>query len=195
LPSKLAASGSYPDLFSEAFGDARISMDRIAKAMATFERCMISGNSPYDRFSRGDSAAITPAAQRGLAIFRSDNAKCATCHSGVNFTDDGFHSTGLFGFYVDGGRFGVTGRGSDYGKFHTPSLRNVALSAPYEHNGQFLTLKQVLDHYNVGGKHNSTQDSLIHPLHLSDGQIDDLIAFLHSLTDTSFTNRVEFGPE
>ncbi len=191
LVAKLTADPKYPALFAKAFGDERVTMSRIAKAIATFERCFLSGGSAYDRYRSGDSNALTISAKRGFSIFTGSKAHCNSCHSGLNFTDNQYHSTGLFSFYVDGGRANVTHLGSDYGKFLTPSLRNVMMTGPYEHNGRF-TLDEVLQHYNMGGKHNSTQDTLIRPLDLSDNDLQDLKAFLFSLTDTAFLRRADF---
>ena len=189
---KLSVSPLYKMMFANAFGDSKITMDRIGKALSSFERTMISGGSDYDRFMAGDSSALSAAAQRGMQTFQSKEVNCVGCHKGVNFTDNQFHSTGLETFYEDQGREMVTQDPRDNGKFRTPSLRNIALTAPYMHNGSFTSLQAVLDHYNEGGKHNSTQDSLIHELHLNQSQMDDLIAFLRSLSDKSFTQRSDF---
>ncbi len=190
--ANLSNSAYYRELFADAFGDQTITMPRIAQALATFERTLISGSSAYDQFKLGDSSALSPAAQRGLQLFTSKNVNCVACHSGINFTDNAYHSTGLDFQYEDEGREDVTGSPNDNGKFRTPSLRNIALTSPYMHDGRFTTLQQVLDHYNEGGKHNSTQDTLIHALQLTQPQMDDLIAFLQSLTDRSFVTRQDF---
>jgi cytochrome c peroxidase len=183
----------YPKLFAHAFGDSTINMTRIAQAIATFERTMISGNSSYDRFRQGDSSALSAAAKQGFALFTGKSANCIACHNGVNFTDNSYHSTGLDFQYADGGRENVTQDPNDNGKFRTPTLRNIALTSPYMHDGRFNTLAQVLDQYNRGGFHNPTQDTLIHPLHLSQAQMDDIVAFLESLTDSNFVTRKEFS--
>ena len=189
----------YRVLFAEAFGDtastgtaSQITFQRIRYALATFERTLISGGSDYDRFANGDSSALSASAQRGLALFNSSSTNCSRCHSGVNFSDNAYHSTGLTPFYSDDGREDFSGLQSDDGRFRTPSLRNVALTAPYEHDGSFTTLEAVVQHYSNGGEHNSTQDSLIKPLNLSTQQQTDIIAFLNSLTDNSFTQRADF---
>ena len=179
----------YPNLFELAFGDNCITVTRIAQAIATFERTLISGASAYDRFREGDSSALSSGAKRGFALFTSTALNCVTCHSGINFTDDGYHSTGLDFQYPDEGREEVTQDPNDHGKFRTPTLRNVALTAPYMHDGRFNTLAQVIEQYNSGGFHNSTQDTLIRPLHLTLAQMDDIIAFLQSLTDSNFVTR------
>jgi cytochrome c peroxidase len=193
----LSKSTFYQALFAEAFGEnsparSQITFERIRKALATFERTLISGSSPYDRFVQGDSSALSASAQRGMALFNSSTTNCSRCHSGFNFTDNNYHSTGIAVFYADEGREDVTNNSGDNGKFRTPSLRNVGLTMPYEHDGSFTTLLQVVDHYNKGGMHNSTQDSLIKVMNLTSAQENDIIAFLNSLTDYSFTERTEF---
>ncbi|HET6399815.1 MAG TPA: cytochrome c peroxidase [Candidatus Kapabacteria bacterium] len=183
----------YPPLFTLAFGDGAITMTRIAQAVASFERTMISGSSAYDQFREGDTSALSDAAKRGFALFTSSTTNCSACHSGVNFTDDAYHSTGLEFQYADEGREDVTHDPNDNGKFRTPTLRNIALTAPYMHDGRFNTLVQVLDQYNRGGFHNPTQDTLVRPLHLTQAQMEDIIAFLESLTDSSFVTRKDFS--
>ncbi len=195
--------GYYRQLFAEAFGTtasnsdaSQITFARVRQAIATFERTLISGASDYDRFINGDSSALSASAQRGMTLFNSSATNCSRCHSGVNFTDNAFHSTGLTPVYSDEGREDVTGNGNDNGKFRTPSLRNIALTAPYEHDGSFATLQAVIQHYSNGGAHNQTQDSLIKSFKLTGTQENDLLAFLNSLTDNSFGQRDEFkNPE
>ncbi len=199
LVATLNKSPYYHQMFAEAFGDPATSSDishitftRIRYALATFERTLISGGSPYDRFMNGDTSALSASAKNGLALFNSSRTNCATCHSGINFTDNAYHSTGLYAVYPDIGREDVTHNTADNGKFRTPSLRNVALTPPYMHDGSFGNLLGVINNYNVGGRQNPTQDSLIRPLYLIPSEWNDLIDFLNSLTDTSFTQRSEF---
>ncbi len=194
--ARLSASAFYSKLFAQAFDDGKITFNRIGQAIATFERTLISGGSDFDRFNRGDLSALTDAAQRGLKLFNDTSktgASCVGCHKGVNFSDNSYRSTGLDFNYADRGRAGITGSSNDVGKFKVPSLRNIALTAPYMHDGRFTDLKAVLQHYNEGGKHNSTQDPLIHTLKLTDSQIADIIEFLNSLTDNSFTSNKAFA--
>jgi cytochrome c peroxidase len=184
---------NYQEMFAEAFGGTNpITFTHIEQALATFERTLISGESPYDRFMQGDSTALSASAKNGLALFNSSKTNCSKCHSGINFTDNAYHSTGLYVIYPDIGREDVTHNPADNGKFRTPSLRNVALTPPYMHDGSFSTFLAVINNYNVGGRQNATQDSLIHPLYLTPSDFNDLIAFLNSLTDTSFTQRPDF---
>ncbi len=191
--AKLSSNTFYKALFGQAFGDEQITMQRIGMALASFERTMISGSSDYDRFMAGDSSALSKSALHGMQLFNSKQVNCVGCHSGVNFTDNNYHSTGLAQFYEDQGRQDVTRNPQDNGKFRTPSLRNVGLTAPYMHDGSFATLDTVLGHYREGGKHNQTQDQLIQRLNISDQDVKDIIAFLNSLTDKNFTQRKEFS--
>jgi cytochrome c peroxidase len=195
---KLAADPYYLKLFENAFGDSKITFDRIGKAIASFERTLISGNSAYDRMKfQHDSSAMSASALRGMALFfdqSSTGANCVGCHSGDNFTDNGFYATGFTQEYYnsDPGRATITKQDSDIGRFKTPTLRNVALTAPYAANGGTATLYDMIKHYNDGGNHTRNQDSRIRPLNLTDEQMNDLVAFLNSLTDVSFTKRSDF---
>ncbi len=187
----------YEKLFADAFGDGAITFTRIGQALASFERTFISGSSLYDQFyvaaQHGDSSALSASALRGFKLFNSKEVNCVGCHKGVTFTDNAYHSTGLDFNYADQGREDVTNSQGDNGKFRTPSLRNIALTTPYMHDGRFTTLTQVLAHYNEGGKHNTNQDTLIHALKLKDSQVNDIIEFLNSLTDNQFTNTRAFA--
>jgi len=189
---RLSADPTYQDLFKAAFGDTKVDSIRIGMALATFERTLLSGNSAYDAYNHGDNTALSTAAIRGLKLFTSSQTNCSRCHSGFNFADSSFHSTGLEQSYMDSGRFLVSSRPEDIGSFKTPSLRNVALTSPYEHDGRFSTLEEVISHYNEGGMHNKAQDSLIKPLNLSNQQIEDIVAFLNSLTDQQFISNTAF---
>ncbi len=183
---------TYADLFIAAWGDSKISMDRIAKSIATFERTFISTQSTFDAFNNGDQTAYkyNPEALRGLQLFTDVNgANCVSCHSGYNFTDQKFHDNGIgINQTGDKGRGDiVTNDPTLVGKFKTPSLRNVALTAPYMHDGRFATLDQVLASYNKGGVHpTSNTDPQIKPLNLSDQDIANIIEFLKTLTDNNF---------
>jgi len=190
---------NYPQLFIAAWGDTQISMDRIAKSIASFERTFISTNSTFDRFNTGDQSAYkyNPQALHGFQLFTDANgANCVGCHSGYNFTDQQFHNNGIgIGSDRDSGRMNITKKASDIFAFKTPSLRNVALTAPYMHDGRFKTLKDVLNNYNLGGTVPTVvnKDSKIHPLNLSDADMSDIIAFLQTLTDDKFTVNPNFA--
>jgi cytochrome c peroxidase len=172
----------YRILFVQAFGED-ITIGNVGKAIASFQRTVLSGNSPADRFDMGQEAgAISPAAQRGLLLFR-EKARCTKCHSGFNFTDEKFHNLGI-GWddnKVDLGRYMVTKNPEDIGAMKTPTLREIARSAPYMHDGRFKTLDAVVSFYNQGGVKNPHQDPLIIPLELTVQEKQDLIEFLRTL--------------
>lgn len=181
---KLNAIEGYRAHFAAVFGtDA--TTDGIARAIAAFERTVLSGPSPFDRYMEGDKTAISPSAIRGLRVFNG-KARCRTCHTGPMFSDQSFHNIGV-GMnrpQPDIGREAVTNDPKDRGKFKTPSLRNAALTWPYMHDGSERTLADVVELYDRGGVPNPTLDIFISPLELSDGEKQDLVAFMESLTGT-----------
>ncbi len=189
----LRTDAIFPAMFSRAYGDTQITMTRIAYAIASFERTMMSDSSPYDRYTRGDLSALSAAAKRGFTLFKSPEVNCISCHSGPNFTDNQYHSNGLDFHYPDAGRFNVTHDPNDIGKFRTPTLRNLVFTAPYMHDGRYNNLLQVVNHYNQGGQHNPTQDPRVHPLHLTRPQMEDIVAFLKSLSDSTFITRKDLS--
>lgn len=184
IVTRLNSIPGYKQQFNAAFGtDA--SAENIAQAIAAFERTLVSSNAPFQRYVKGDKAALTPAAKRGFALF-TGKALCVTCHSAPLFTDNAFHNIGVpqvGPLATDNGRADITKDAADTGKFKTPTLYNSASLAFFMHDGAFSTLKQVVTHYNVGGDKNPNQDPLIMPLNLTDKEQADLIAFLQSLTD------------
>lgn len=179
---KLAAIPGYRVMFTAAFDSGPITIDRVTKAIATFERTVLSGNSPYDQYRAGNIKALTPAQVRGLTVF-SDKAKCDTCHEGVNFTVNAYHNLGIGTDKPepDEGRFAVTKNPKDWGAFKTPTLREIANTAPYMHDGRFRTLEEVVDFYDKGGIPNKNLDESIKPLHLTDQDKKDLVEFLKAL--------------
>jgi cytochrome c peroxidase len=189
---KLQADPSYVAEFEKAWGPGPITYEKVAKSIASFERTVISGNSPFDKYQYGgDKKAMSPAAIRGLAIFK-DPAKgnCAVCHEigekDALFTDNKFHNLGVGldakGELKDLGRFDVTKNEADKGAFKTPSLRNIALSAPYMHDGSHKTLKEVIDLYVAGGNSNPHLDKEIKALTLNAQERKDLEEFMKALT-------------
>lgn len=192
LIERLEADSEYPNDFIEVFGSPGISKKRVAAAIAAFERTLVADATPYDRFIEGDRSAMSESAQRGMDIFFKHDVGCSTCHGGPNFTDNDFHNTGLFG--DDLGRAEVDRVGNfkmrPYPFFHTqkafktPGLRNVALTAPYMHNGVFTTLEEVVQNYNRGSQDPESYGiSLdVKPLHLTDQEVTDLVGFLEALT-------------
>jgi cytochrome c peroxidase len=181
--AKMMKIAGYRKLFKEAFGDENIKIENVGKAIASFQRTILSGNSPADRFDQGqEEGAISAEAQHGLILFR-EKARCTKCHSGFNFTDEKFHNAGI-GWdtnTVDLGRYMVSKNPEDIGAFKTPTLREIARSAPYMHDGRFKTLEEVVNFYNQGGVKNPHQDPLVIPLDLTDQEKRDLVEFLHTL--------------
>jgi cytochrome c peroxidase len=179
---RLQASKEYRDLFRAAF-DEEVTAANLARAIASFERVLLRGDSRVDRFRRkGDHAALTASERAGLWLYES-KAQCWRCHSGFNFTDESFHNTGVgWGNKPeDAGRFAVTKKAADRGKFKTPTLRGLALTAPYMHDGSLKTLQEVVEFYNKGGVANPNLDGLMKPLNLSKQEVRDLVAFLEAL--------------
>ena len=183
---RIRRSDGYRRQFREVFGADVISFDRIADAIAAFERTLVSGDAAYDRFVAGDSTAIGAAAIRGEKLFKG-KAQCFRCHAGFNFTDESFRNVGVAMDQKapDLGRFEVSGIAAERGAFKTPTLRDVALTAPYFHDGSVPTLKDAIDYYDRGGIQNPNLAPEIKPLHLSALEKADLVAFLESLTGNS----------
>lgn len=175
---KLGAIEGYRQAFIRAFPGKGLTEETILQALSTFERATVSGDTPFDRWVRGDEKAISPAAMRGFIAFNG-KARCATCHSGWNFTDNKFHDIGIE--TKDQGRFGVTGKNSDRHAMRTQGLREITARAPYMHDGSIPTLQAVIDHYVLGGVERPSRSPQMEPLKLSQEDIDDLIAFLHTL--------------
>ncbi len=183
----LAEIPELPPLFEAAFGDREITLQRATRALAAYERTLLAGDAPFDRWWRGDSAALDAAAERGYRLFIG-KAACAQCHSirqsYALFSDGRFHNTGAGKGegQRDPGREGVTHAPADRGAFRTPTLRNVALTAPYMHDGSLATLAEVVDFYVDGGGPNANLSPLVRPLQLDEAERADLVAFLHALT-------------
>ena len=216
---RLAAEPVYQQLFPAAFPEAKgkISLATIVRALAAFQRTIVSVRSPYDRYRyEGDVDAVSDAVIRGEALFFGEKLECHHCHNGLHFADTvlhernrtgevAYHNTGLYN--IDGkgaypanniGIAEITGRPEDMGRFRAPSLRNVALTGPYMHDGSIATLDDVIDHYAAGGrtiksgpnagigKNNPLKSSFVPGFTLTREERADLIAFLNALTDTSF---------
>jgi cytochrome c peroxidase len=215
--ARLESLGDYAADFASAFGSAGITTLRVGQAIASFERTLVSVDAPIDRFLRGDASAISPAAQRGWALFNG-KARCSTCHGYVEaiplFTDDDFHNLGVGATRIDFaaasrkaasaaasgasvddlalsdaelgelGRFLVTKEERHLGAFKTPQLRNVALTAPYMHDGSEASLASVIELYDRGGNANPYLDGGMRPLALTADEKADLVALLESFTST-----------
>lgn len=194
--AELAAIDEYQALFAAAFPDdpAPIHFENIARALAAFQRTLTAHNTPFDRYVAGDESALTPSQRRGWALFRSGATGCYRCHSAPLFTDGSFAALGVpnaaGALDDDLGRAEVTGAAADQHAFRTPTLRNVALTAPYMHNGVFATLEEVVDFYAVGGGAGlglevPNQSRWVRPFSLSEQERADLLNFLYALTDES----------
>lgn len=194
LVRRMENSPLYSRLFAKAYGkDTKIQAYMISNAIATFVRTFISGTSRYDRYINGDKTAMTEQEIAGMNLFNSSRTNCSHCHSGIFFTDMQFHNTGVNTEYFDKGRYKVTQDYNDRGKFLTPTLRNVARTAPYMHGGYLNTLDDVLEHYNRGGAKFHQKDTMIRKLNLTQEELDALKAFLHTLTDEDFLNDKRFS--
>jgi cytochrome c peroxidase len=189
--AKMKKIPGYNALFLQAFGED-ITIGNVGKAIASFQRTVLSGNSPADKFDQGgETGAISQEAQRGLLLFR-DKARCTKCHSGFNFTDEKFHNLGI-GWEdnkVDLGRYMVTKNAEDIGAFKTPTLREISRTAPYMHDGRFRTLEEVVNFYNKGGVKNPHQDPLILPLELTNDEKRDLVQFLRTLNGEGWQDAI-----
>jgi len=226
LASRLRAEPSYPDLFRASFPEVsgQISLATVTRALAAFQRTLVSANSPYDRYRyEGDIDAVSDAVIRGEALFFSEKFECHHCHNGVNFNDTvfherdphgqrAFHNTGLYNLDSDGayplrdtGVMSVTGRSQDMGRFKAPTLRNIAVTGPYMHDGSISTLDEVIDHYAAGGRtiasgasagigsDNPLKSSFVPGFTISDQERADLKAFLNSLTDETFLTNPNYS--
>jgi cytochrome c peroxidase len=226
LESRLAAVPRYETLFRAAFPveSDPITVGNVTKALASFQRTLISGRSPFDRYQYlGDETAVSESARRGYQLFGSEKFECFHCHSGFNLSDQTywkdkgffltpFHNTGLYNIDGEGaypppntGVHSVSGKPEDMGKFRAQSLRNIAITAPYMHDGSIATLDEVLDHYAAGGRTIHTgpfagngsqsplQDPLIRPIAMTPEERADLIAYFESLTDTELLTDPAFS--
>jgi cytochrome c peroxidase len=226
IEGRLRAASDYPGWFARAFPDQEqpITAQNIGRALAAFERTLISGNSAFDRFMVGrDASALSDAAVRGYALFSSDRLGCAVCHAGFDLSDhvhyrdkpsleQPYHNTALYNLDGHGaypepntGTYNVTQDPKDMGHFKAPSLRNIAVTAPYMHDGSIATLSLVLDHYAAGGRtlssgmyagvgaENPLKDPLLHGFTLTESERADLLEFLESLTDRTFLADPRFA--
>jgi len=225
LLQNLEADEFYSVMFASAFSglDRKITLDKVTAALAAFERTLVSAESPYDLYRYGgDADAISDQAKRGEALFFGDRLKCHTCHSGPRFNGDvdsdgrpveNFHNNGLYNLDGQGaypasnrGKINFTARSDDMGRFRVPSLRNVAVTAPYMHDGSVPDLGLVLDHYAAGGRRiergetnagdgrtSPNKSPLVSGFSLSTGEREDVLAFLQSLTDQNFLTNPQFA--
>ena len=188
IERRLRDDRAYRRDFASAFAATKPTATLAAFALASFVRTLVTGDSPVDRFLLlQDSTALTPAGRRGLELF-SFKAGCVRCHEPPLFSDESFHNTGIAwrdSLYADSGRSAITRRVEDAGAFKTPTLRNVALTAPYMHDGSIRTLEEVVEFYDRGAKENPHLDPLLRALKLTAGEKADLLEFLRALTGTA----------
>lgn len=189
---RLRRHPQYPSLFRLAYGRDPDPYG-LTRALAAFERTLLTGDAPYDRHLAGDTGAMGPAALRGLALFQRDSLGCAACHPGFDLTDHSFQNIGLPETPGDSGRMRITLDEGDRGKFKTPSLRNVALTAPYMHDGSIQTLEEVIDHFASGGVGHVNQSPRVAGFQVTAAEKADLVAFLHALTDEGFVRNPDHG--
>ncbi len=158
---------------------------QITRALASFERTLISGNSTFDKFEyQDDETALSESENRGMQLFFNDKLNCSGCHSGFLFTNNSFQNNGLYNDYsADSGRARITLLHEDVGKFKVPTLRNISITAPYMHDGSVATLDDVINHYMSGGSGHENQSELIKHFVLNLQEREDLINFLNALTD------------
>ena len=183
MVTRLQNIPGYAPEFEKAYPGQGISEVTVARAIASFERTVLSTESPFDRWRKGDQKAMSASAKHGFELF-TGKANCAVCHQGFNFTDNGFHNIGVKdpGAEPDVGRFAQRKVKSMQGAFKTPTLRDVALTAPYMRNGMYKTLTEVVEHYNRGGDVKENLDINMAPLNLTHEECQDIVAFMESLT-------------
>jgi cytochrome c peroxidase len=179
---RLQTDKTYPGLFAAAFTDG-LTEANLGKALASFQRTILSGNSRIDRFRAAEKIVLTTEEKQGLWLFES-KGRCWRCHAGANMTDEQFHNTGVSWGQspLDLGRYEVTKKEEDRGKFKTPTLRGVAESAPYMHDGSLATLEDVVEFYNRGGVKNPNLDAIVKPLELTKEDVQHVVAFLKALS-------------
>lgn len=191
LIDRLQRNKEYVALAQKAYGED-FSKFVIQSAIASFERTLISENSPYDDFVRGNTDALDASQKRGMHLF-FEELYCAQCHNGIDFTNERFTNNGLYAEYADNGRMRLTSNPVDQGIFRVPTLRNVAVTAPYMHDGSVNTLMDVVRHYESGGRVHPGKAREIQPFELTNQQREDLVHFLEALTDSTFLTNPEFG--
>lgn len=180
---KIAVIQGYKPYFKAAFGDEKVTLDRVAKAIAAYERTVLSGNSAWDKYVYNkDESALSESAKRGLKLFEG-KANCTRCHVGFNLSDSLFHNLGVGMDKKDPdlGRYDVTQQEKDKGAFKTPILRDLLKTAPYMHDGSQKTLEEVVEFYDVGGEPNPWLDPKMEPLNLTAQEKADLVEFMKSL--------------
>ena len=182
LLMRLKSVPYYDKMSQKAYG-SELTIEIIQKAIANFQRIIISKDTPFDAYMNGKKNAISESAKKGYLLFKSDKLNCIKCHNGFDFTDYSFQNNGTYSTYIDSGRAIITKNDADIGKFKVPSLRNLSLTYPYMHNGSFQTLEEVIKHYESGGKISKNKSPLIKGFTLSVDERQNLLEFLNSLTE------------
>ena len=193
VENKLNSDSTYLNMFKNAFNIDYIDSNHVVKAIAQFERTLISVNSKYDKWIRQE-IQLSPSELNGYVIFNSEKGDCFHCHGTEMFMDNLFHNNGLDSDnFTDLGLFNITDNPMDIAKFKTPTLRNVEFTAPYMHDGRFSTLEEVIEHYNSGGNYSATVDPLMKKigvgLQLTNSEKQDLLNFLKALSDYDYLNN------
>jgi cytochrome c peroxidase len=191
IAERLLLDEVYVDLSMEAY-DVEPSTFVITRALACFERSMISGESPADSYDNGNFSALSNVELEGRELFFNDEIGCAECHGGMNYTSYNFENNGLYEVYADSGRYRLTLLEDDIARFKVPTLRNIEMTAPYMHDGSLSTLEDVVDHYSAGGNGHFNQSPLVTELDLSVQEKSALISFLKALTDSNFITDERF---
>ncbi len=186
IAKRLQSNKEYRKLSNKAYG-RDLDYYVITRAIANFERSLISGGSKYDKYKQG-LVNLTESEKQGMELFFSERTNCSHCHSGFNFTNYAFENNGLYEIYKEMGRKRLTEKEEDLEKFKVPTLRNIQYTAPYMHDGSLKTLKDVITHYNTGGKNNKQKSHLIRPLNLNISEQNNLVQFLNTLSDEKFCN-------
>lgn len=192
VSARLEQDAPLVDAFQTAYA-APPSADTITKALASFVRSLISSQSRYDAYLAGDTEALSAAERRGAELFGGERGECFHCHVGYNLTSQAFRNNGIAADDPDAGRSEITHKANDLGKFKTPTLRNVGVTAPYMQDGSLPTLEAVVEHYDAGGRGHQNTDPLIQPLGLSADEKADLVSFLKALTDEAFLTNPDFA--
>jgi cytochrome c peroxidase len=193
IQERLKTNAVY-DSLSKAAYNRPLDYYVITRAIANFERTLLSGNSKYDKMLQ-QQRVFTETEKNGQTLFFSSRTNCSNCHSGFNFSNYAFENNGLYVDYNDIGRKRLTSLDEDLARFKVPTLRNIAVTAPYMHDGSIKRLKDVVDHYNTGGKDHVNKSKLVKPLGLSNSEVADLVSFLETLTDLEFIENKNFRNE
>ena len=185
LIARLKTVPYYNEMSLKAY-NSELTIEVVQKSLANFQRIVVSKDTPFDAYMKGDKKAISSSAKKGYELFKSDRLSCIKCHSGFDFTDYSFQNNGTYEVFKDSGRALISQEQTDIGKFKVPTLRNLNLTFPYMHDGSFETLDEVINHYESGGKENANKSEFIKGFELSKKERQNLLDFLSSLTEYRF---------